>query len=144
MLLGLTGVAGLAGAGYLLVPSRSGVGESARLDPVEAHRQALSGDILIVDIRRPDEWQRTGLGQGAVPIDMRRKDFVDALLTEQMKRGGLPVALICARGVRSRRVAFALAQANVGPIIDVPEGMLGSRAGPGWLKRKLPLVAWSG
>lgn len=144
MLLGLTGAAGLVGAGYLLVPSRSGAGESARLDPMEAHRQALSGDILLVDIRRPDEWQRTGLGQGAVPIDMRRKDFVDALLAEQMKRDGLPVALICERGVRSRRVAFALAQANVRPIIDVPEGMLGSRAGPGWLKRNLPLVAWSG
>jgi hypothetical protein len=25
-------------------------------------------------------------------------------------------------------------------IIDVPEGMMGSRAGPGWLKRGLPVV----
>lgn len=85
MLLGFTGAAGLVGAGYLMVPTRSGAGESALLDPVEAHRQALSGKILLIDIRRPDEWQRTGLGQGAVPIDMRRKDFVDALLAEQMK-----------------------------------------------------------
>lgn len=27
-------------------------------------------------------------------------------------------------------------------IIDVPEGMLGSGAGPGWLKRGLPVVTY--
>ncbi len=141
MLLALTG-AGVIGAGYTLAPSLSGAAEATLLDPEQAHAQALAGEILLIDIRRPDEWKLTGVAEAAVPIDMRRRDFIDAARAEQAKRGGVPVALICARGVRSRRMTNALADANVGPIIDIPEGMLGSRAGPGWLKRNLPVTAW--
>ena len=110
------------------------------IDPPTAHQQAVAGDILLVDIRRPDEWARTGSGEGANRLDMRREDFVDALLTLTGGETALPVALICARGVRSARLSNQLAAAGFSNIIDVPEGMQGSRAGPGWLKRGLPVV----
>jgi len=42
--------------------------------------------------------------------------------------------------VRSARVSNQLIAAGFTYIIDVPEGMLGSAAGPGWLERGLPLV----
>lgn len=109
----------------------------------DAYRAALSGEILLIDIRRPDEWKRTGVGDGAVPLDMRRGDFTDALLARTQGRTDVPVALICARGVRSRGLAARLTSAGFTNIIDVPEGMLGSGAGPGWLKSDLPTVAWS-
>jgi rhodanese-related sulfurtransferase len=70
---------------------------------------------------------------------MRSKDFikdVSALLDGDRSR---PVALMCARGVRSKRMTAALTEAGFTTVIDVPEGMLGSGAGPGWLKRGLPL-----
>lgn len=114
-------------------------GQSA-LSPPDARMAALDGDILLIDIRRPDEWSRTGVGEGAVPIDMRRKDFVEELLKHSNGDRSVPVALICARGVRSRRMSDRLEQAGFTNIIDVPEGMLGSGAGPGWLKRGLPVV----
>ncbi|MEO9575216.1 MAG: rhodanese-like domain-containing protein [Tateyamaria sp.] len=109
----------------------------------DAHKAALSGAVVLVDIRRPDEWQRTGVGEGAVALDMRRDDFTDALLAHTAGRQDAPVALICARGVRSRGLTARLTSAGFTNIIDVPEGMLGSGAGPGWLKRGLPVVAWS-
>ena len=109
----------------------------------DAHAAAVAGTVVLVDIRRPDEWTRTGLGEGAVPIDMRRDDFVDALLAHTGGQSNVPVALICARGVRSRKMTQRLTAAGFTMIIDVPEGMLGSGAGPGWLKRGLPTVAWS-
>ncbi len=95
--------------------------------------------MVLVDIRRPDEWARTGVGAGAQPLDMRREDFIAALLR---LTGGpdAPVALICARGVRSRHLAVQLAEAGFGDVRDVPEGMLGSGAGPGWLRKGLPVV----
>ena len=113
------------------------------LSTPDVHAAALAGEVVLVDIRRPDEWERTGIGEGAVPIDMRRDDFVDALLAETDGRSDVPVALICARGVRSRKMTQRLLSAGFTTIIDVPEGMLGSGAGPGWLKRGLPTVAWS-
>ncbi len=109
------------------------------LDPEAAHRAALSGEVMLIDIRRPDEWQDTGVGEGAVPLDLRRADFVaaaGALLDGDRSR---PVALICARGVRSDRTAARLAEAGFARVIDVPEGMLGSAVGPGWLARGLPV-----
>lgn len=112
------------------------------LSTPDAHRAALAGDIVLIDIRRPDEWQRTGVGEGAVPLDMRREDFTDALLIRTEGRRDTAVALICARGVRSRGLSARLREAGFTNIIDVPEGMLGSGAGPGWLKRGLPTVAW--
>jgi len=106
----------------------------------DAHAKATVGDILLIDIRRPDEWARTGVGDGAQPLDMRRPDFVEELL--KLTDGNLDhaIALICARGVRSRRLTATLTEAGFSRIIDVPEGMLGSGAGPGWLRSGLPVV----
>lgn len=113
---------------------------SAKLSALQAHAQAVAGDILLVDIRRPDEWARTGSGEGARRLDMRRDDFITELGKLVDGKTDAPVALICARGVRSARLSNQLAQAGFSNIIDVPEGMLGSRAGPGWLARGLPVV----
>lgn len=117
-------------------------GGDGTLSTPDAHAAAVSGDVLLVDIRRPDEWSRTGVGEGAVPLDMRRNDFTDALLARTDGQTDTPVALICARGVRSRALSNRLIKAGFTNIIDVPEGMLGSGAGPGWLKRGLPTVDW--
>ncbi|MEM9497842.1 MAG: rhodanese-like domain-containing protein [Pseudomonadota bacterium] len=108
----------------------------------EAHQAAFEGDVLLIDIRRPDEWQRTGIGEGAIPLDMRRADFIDALETLTHGDRGTRIALICARGVRSARLSSALSEAGFDRIIDVPEGMLGSFAGPGWLRSGLPVRAY--
>jgi rhodanese-related sulfurtransferase len=106
----------------------------------EAYDQTASGQITLIDIRRPDEWEQTGSGEGAHRIDLRVDDF--ATRVQQAAGGDLnaPIALICARGVRSARVSNQLMLAGFTNISDVPEGMLGSAAGPGWIARGLPLV----
>lgn len=106
----------------------------------DAHKLAVSGKITLVDIRTPYEWAETGSGQGAHRLDMRRDDFLRQLVHLV---GGDPkrvVAIICAHGHRSLRMSRALRNAGFERISDVPEGMAGSRAGPGWIARKLPLV----
>ena len=118
------------------------VGGEGTLSTPDAHKAAVARDVLLVDIRRPDEWERTGVGEGAAPLDMRRPDFIEALLAQTNGRTDMLVALICARGVRSKAMSRRLSEAGFTNIIDVPEGMLGSGAGPGWLKRGLPTVVW--
>ncbi|MEM7711435.1 MAG: rhodanese-like domain-containing protein [Pseudomonadota bacterium] len=110
------------------------------LSPPEVLAAVEAGELLLVDIRRPDEWAETGVAPGAAPLDMRREDFVPAL--QDLAAGDLtrPIALICARGVRSDRMSARLTEAGFTRIVDVPEGMLGSSAGPGWLARGLPVV----
>lgn len=132
-------VTGFAIREYRLIPPSYAGGH---LSVEDAHQQALTGGILLLDIRTPREWQSTGVGEGAHPLDMRRDDFVAAL--DQLTGGdrNAPVALICARGVRSARLSNRLSEAGFTNIIDVPEGMLGSAAGPGWVRAGLPVGAF--
>lgn len=123
-----------ASAQSTAVPIRGG-----DLTPPQAHELAGANKIFLVDIRRPDEWASTGSGEGAHRLDMRRKDFIEALNELVAGDRSAPVTLICARGVRSDRTSRRLRDAGFTNVIDVPEGMLGSRVGPGWIKRGLPL-----
>jgi rhodanese-related sulfurtransferase len=110
------------------------------LSASDAYAAARSGEVVLVDIRRPSEWAETGIGEGAAPMDMRRGDFVERLTELTGGDSSRVIALICARGVRSRRMAQQLRDAGFSNVIDVPEGMLGSGAGPGWLARGLPVA----
>jgi rhodanese-related sulfurtransferase len=109
-------------------------------DVVQARLQG--GSLILVDIRRPDELALTGVAAGAVPLDMRDDGFVDML--DQLVGGNraVPIALICARGVRSRKLAARLTEAGFSGVLDVSEGMLGSAAGPGWIARGLPTLTY--
>ncbi|AXI57068.1 hypothetical protein SuNHUV7_22630 (plasmid) [Pseudoseohaeicola sp. NH-UV-7] len=112
---------------------------SVKLDVQAAHDAAVRNEILLIDIRRPDEWALTGIPAPAVAIDMRRPDFAAQLQRLNAEYPDRPVAVICARGVRSRRLAASLMEAGFAGVLDVPEGMLGSGAGPGWMARRLPV-----
>lgn len=133
----LAALGGIGAARWFNVSAGVGGGD---LTAPEAQIAAAAGKIALIDIRRPDEWERTGIGAHAVPIDMRSEGFIDALLLQTGGRRDLPVALICARGVRSARMSAHLKKAGFTKILDVPEGMQGSGAGPGWLRHGLPLV----
>jgi len=124
----------------MMTPATSG----EELSVAEAYAKAASGEVVLIDIRRPDEWRNTGIGEGAQMLDMRRDDFVAALTTLVGGDLDAPIALICARGVRSAAgMTKRLSEAGFTGIMDVPEGMLGSRAGPGWLASELPTQAYT-
>ncbi|MBL9054526.1 MAG: rhodanese-like domain-containing protein [Tabrizicola sp.] len=130
--------AGTLGAGYAwFEPTFAG----PSLHAPAVFKRLEAGEITLIDIRRPDEWEETGTAKGALRLDMRRRDFVqalDALVDGDRTR---PIAVICARGVRSARMSDLLTENGFSNIINVPEGMLGSSAGPGWIARGLPVTA---
>jgi rhodanese-related sulfurtransferase len=128
-----------ATAGTVAIVHRGALAAES-LTAAEAHRKATAGEIILIDIRRPDEWAETGTGVGARRLDMRRDDFLTALDKLVGGNRSKSVALICARGVRSGRLSRLLNAAGFSNIIDVPEGMMGSRAGAGWVAQGLPLV----
>lgn len=146
-LLGLVGVGVVAAAAYtgpnLFYAAITPISEARTLTPPEAHAAAIAGDIILIDIRRPDEWARTGSPEGGHRVDLRDADFADRLAVLAGGDKNAPIALICARGVRSARTSNMLMTAGFTNIIDVPEGMLGSPAGVGWIRRGLPVVTVS-
>ncbi len=112
--------------------------DEATMTPPEAHMAAVAGDIILVDIRTPPEWAETGIGEGAIALDMTQKDFVDSLVKLRKTFPEKPIAVICRTGNRSGYVFDALNKQGFPGLVDVSEGMAGGRNGKGWIPRGLP------
>lgn len=115
-------------------------GQPDTLTAPEARMQELSGDIVVVDVRRPEEWASTGLPGGATGITWGEPDFVKRVLAALGGDPSRPVALICRTGRRSAAAAKRLERSGFIAVSDVSEGMEGRRGvGPGWTARELPV-----
>lgn len=109
------------------------------LSAPEAYQRAQAGQLRIVDIRRPEEWRQTGVAQGAARIDMRRPDFAQAVLQAVNGNPDAPIGIICRTGNRTTQIQKAMRDAGFTQVYNIREGMAGSGAGPGWLRRQLPV-----
>ena len=132
--------------GMLLLVSAATAVQSAepRIGADEAYRRTASGELILIDIRSPQEWQKSGIPRGSVPISMHhpggREAFRDAILAAAKGDKARPIALICAVGGRSRWAQRYLSKAGFTNVQDVTEGMFGrGKNQPGWLNRGLPV-----
>lgn len=128
-------------AAILLAAAPVAAREAAQIEtllPDAAHEAAQAGDIILIDIRRPEEWQQTGVAEGAIGLDMTQENFVQSLVALRQANPETPLALICRTGNRTGHVTKVLAEQGFPGLVDIKEGMVGGRYGPGWLKRGLP------
>jgi len=111
----------------------------------EAFSRAQAGQLTLIDIRRPDEWRQTGVAAGALRINMVHPQgvpgFVRQVGAELDGRRDTPIGLICRTGNRTTHMQKALQEAGFTHVYHIPEGMVGSSAGPGWIGRGLPVDA---
>ena len=119
--------------------------QAEELSAPDAYSRASAGEITLIDVRSPSEWRQTGLPAHGEAVTIHDPEGLPAFVR---KIAGLlgndpsrPVALICASGVRSSYAEKLLEHAGFTAVYNVTEGMLGGRAGPGWLKRALPTAA---
>jgi len=129
----------VSAAAVMLLTGIARAEDGASLSAERAHELAQAGEVLLIDIRRPQEWRDTGIGGSASPVSMHEKGFVEKLLDLTGGDKSKPLALICAAGIRSSFMRSQLVQLGFTRVIDVSEGMLGSAAGDGWLKAGLPV-----
>lgn len=132
----------LAGLSCLVLTGRVSADESEapRILPAdEAAAGVAEGELILIDLRTPEEWRQSGIPRGAHALAMQDPDFWEKYRAIRAEAPDLPVALICATGGRSGRMATALVARGETGIRHVAEGMMGSQAGPGWLRRGLPL-----
>jgi rhodanese-related sulfurtransferase len=114
------------------------------LTPDEARSMAERGELTIIDVRLPVEWERTGVPQAALAISLQdqtlqpRADFALDVLEALGNDPTKPIALICASGHRSAVAQQLLLQSGFSRVHDISEGVVGGEYGPGWLARALP------
>ena len=129
--------------GTMALATATAAGEDGVIAADAAARRAAAGEILVIDVRSPQEWRQTGVAKGARQVTIHDPGglpgFVEAVkvaLGGDLKR---PIAVICASGNRSTLAQRVLARAGFTRVLNIKEGMLGGPNGPGWLRRGLPV-----
>ncbi|CCG40412.1 rhodanese-like domain-containing protein [Magnetospirillum molischianum] len=114
------------------------------LSAPEANALVVAGKMTLVDVRTPEEWRQTGVPAGAKRLDYQNRtgqtQFVEHLTQAIGGDRSTPVAIICRSGNRSTQVQRLLIENGFTHVVNIREGMLGSDAGPGWLRRGLPVI----
>jgi len=109
----------------------------------DAYAALETGKLTLIDIRTPPEWRETGVAKGAKRLDMLHPGgapgFVADLLKQVNGDRNAPIGLICRTGNRTTQVTRYLEAQGFTQIYNIKEGMVGSAAGPGWIKRGLPV-----
>jgi rhodanese-related sulfurtransferase len=125
---------------FLLGCSKS---EDNTLSAKEANALMTSGQVTLIDIRRPEEWRQTGVAKGVTKINMLNPQgmtgFAQEVAAAVNNNLNAPIVLICRTGSRTGRAALALSEMGFTNVRHVPEGMIGSSAGPGWIEQGLPV-----
>jgi rhodanese-related sulfurtransferase len=97
--------------------------------------------MVLLDIRTPEEWQKSGVPEGAWPVNMYDPEFGKALQAVFAANQDKRIGMICAVGGRTGYVEGVLRKNGFPEIVNVGEGMFGSQHGKGWIKRGLPVVS---
>lgn len=109
----------------------------------EALAAMEAGKLTLVDIRTPPEWRQTGVAKGAGRLNMQHPQGGQGFMNDLLKMVGgdknAPIGLICRTGNRTTQVQKYLEAQGFTQVYNIKEGMAGSAAGPGWLRRGLPV-----
>lgn len=117
-----------------------GAGQAAAQDVSvrTVHEYAAKGYVLLVDVRRAEEWAETGVAPGAALITLQDTNFIERLAIATGGNKDTAIAFICRSGVRSASAAEKARAAGYTNVYNVTGGM--SVPG-GWIDAGLPVVA---
>lgn len=104
-----------------------------KIGPTEAHQGQCQGDLILIDVRDPDEWNQTGTPQGAHRISMSDDGFLEAVDGLLKSTGTSTIALSCRSGVRSGTAGKMLHKAGITNLRIVDGGV------QRWLAEGLPV-----
>ena len=135
--------AGLAACALVLGAAGTAAADHFVMTPEEANMRAEAGELVLIDVRSPQEWRQTGVPRGARRVTIHDpgglKGFVDAMAAAVDGDLKKPIAVICARGNRSTAAQKVLGEAGFTRVFNIREGFIGGPYGPGWVKRGLPV-----
>jgi len=117
-------VALVAAGGSVMVMQKPALAQG-NLSLAAPSGQMLATDetLLLVDIRTPDEWQQTGVIDGALLVTYADAESFLQTVSPHLQTGQ-SIALICRSGNRTSRAARQIAARTDLPVVDIAGGML--------------------
>lgn len=99
----------------------------------EIHNLMRNENILLIDVRAPDEVAKTGLPEDSTNVSLSKKNFVEIINELFNADKHKSIALTCHAGNRTKEAAFKLHDAGFKNLIAVDGGIID------WLKSELPI-----
>ena len=93
------------------------------IEAKEVHDLMHTKPLLLIDVRRPDEWQRTGMAMDSQGITSSNDTFIEEVSKIADQDKSKQIALICHAGSRSQDAALKLSDNGFKNIISVDGGM---------------------
>ncbi len=131
---------GLVVSGFVAALALAGCASTPPLPPevtpVEASAYMDTRDVVLIDVRTPEEWAESGVAEGAERVTLQDPDFmtrVEAILDNDKDAD---VAFICRSGGRSAAARDQLIEAGYESVTSVTGGTLGEE---GWIASGLPV-----
>ena len=114
--------------------------EQSTISAAEANDAVHAGSMILIDVRRPEEWMQTGVAEGAWLLDMTDENFGAYLMAVLDRNPEHDVAIICRTGNRTGYLMERLRKNGIDRVLDVSEGMAGGPNGTGWIPAGLPIA----
>ncbi|CUU73562.1 thiosulfate sulfurtransferase [Campylobacter hyointestinalis] len=100
----------------------------AKFETIEVDQNTINDqNIQIIDVRTPDEWEQTGVLNGAILVTYRNSDgSINPNFVNEVKSKIDPnkkVAVICRSGARSKAASTLLDENGVDGVINLGGGM---------------------
>ena len=103
------------------------------ISPKEAHEMQQNGEIIIIDVRQPDEWQKNGMPKGAYGVGLSSTDFIGAVEKIAAQHKGCRLALTCQSGMRTKAAIKTLDSHGMKDLYQIKGGLMA------WNRQGLPL-----
>ena len=132
---------GILQAATIFLVASAATAQVRQITPDMAREMALTGGIVMIDIREPFEWQQTGIPDVALTAPTQSDDFIETLIAIRDQNPDIPLALFCRTASRSAYWTQQLYDAGLTDVINIVGGIAGSPDGPGWAARGLPVRA---
>ena len=131
----------IAATGVALALPAAALASAGTISAQEANTRMQAGELILIDVRTPPEWQQTGVAQGAWMLDMTHRNFGGWLMAALERNPNRQIAIICRTGNRTGRLIEVLKENGIEGVLDVTEGMVGGPRGTGWIPAGLPVVS---
>jgi rhodanese-related sulfurtransferase len=114
-----------------------GIGSStlpiAKITPQQAHQEVSSGNLILIDVREPNEWADTGCPESAYRIALQNHNFIEEVLNLVNNDKNASIAVSCKSGMRGDEAVNRLKAAKFTNVVNVEGGILK------WISEQLPV-----
>lgn len=107
--------------------------EVLKITPLEAHETLSRGELILIDVREPNEWAADGSPDGCHCIALQNPNFLEEVLQSTSYDKSAKIAVSCRSGMRGDKAAKLLFGAGFDNVLNVDGGMLR------WVAEELPI-----